>query len=33
MGVAFGLDAKPLGLDKHFVDLVSFLEEKGLLSA
>jgi heterodisulfide reductase subunit B len=33
MGVAFGLDAKTLGLDKHFVDLVRFLEEKGLLSA
>jgi len=33
MGVAFGLDAKTLGLDKHFVDPVKFLEEKGLLSA
>jgi heterodisulfide reductase subunit B len=33
MGVAFGLDAKTLGLDKHFVDPVRFLEEKGLLSA
>ncbi|HID61693.1 MAG TPA: hypothetical protein EYP49_02940 [Anaerolineae bacterium] len=32
MGVAFGLDAKTLGLDKHFVDPVRFLEEKGLLS-
>jgi len=32
MGVAFGLDAKTLGLDKHFVDPVKFLEEKGLLS-
>jgi heterodisulfide reductase subunit B len=31
--VAFGLDAKTLGLDKHFVDPVRFLEEKGLLSA
>ena len=33
MGVAFGLDAKTLGLDKHFVDPVGFLDEKGLLSA
>jgi hypothetical protein len=33
MGVAFGLDAKTLGLDKHFVDPVSFLKDKGLLSA
>jgi heterodisulfide reductase subunit B len=33
MGVAFGLDAKNLGLDKHFVDPRRLLEEKGLLSA
>ena len=31
MGVAFGLDAKALGLDKHFVDPVGFLQGKGLL--
>jgi heterodisulfide reductase subunit B len=33
MGVAFGLDAKTLGLDKHFVDPRRLLKEKGLLSA
>jgi heterodisulfide reductase subunit B len=33
MGVAFGLHAKPLGLDKHFVDPEKLLGEKGLLSA
>jgi heterodisulfide reductase subunit B len=33
MGVAFGLDAKILGLDKHFVDPRRLLEDKGLPSA
>jgi heterodisulfide reductase subunit B len=33
MGVAYGSEAKPLGLDKHFSDSIGLLEEKGLLSA
>jgi heterodisulfide reductase subunit B len=32
MGIAFGLNAKTVGLDKHLVDPVSFLAEKSLLS-
>jgi heterodisulfide reductase subunit B len=32
MGVAYGLEAKPLGLDKHFSDSIGLLKEKGLLS-
>ncbi|MEJ2207610.1 MAG: heterodisulfide reductase-related iron-sulfur binding cluster [Anaerolineae bacterium] len=31
MGVAYGLDAKTLGIDKHFTDGVGLLKEKGLL--
>jgi heterodisulfide reductase subunit B len=33
MGVAYGLDAKTLGMDKHFTDSIALLKEKGLLSA
>ena len=33
MGVAYGQDAKTLGLDKHFTDGVGLLKEKGLLPA
>jgi heterodisulfide reductase subunit B len=33
MGVAYGLDAKTLGIDKHFTDGVGLLKEKGLLPA
>jgi heterodisulfide reductase subunit B len=33
MGVAYGLDAKTLGIDKHFSDGVGLLREKGLLVA
>jgi heterodisulfide reductase subunit B len=32
MGVAYGLDVKTLGIDKHFTDAVSLLEDKGLLA-
>jgi len=32
MGVAYGLDAKTLGLDKHLSDATSLLKEKGLLA-
>jgi heterodisulfide reductase subunit B len=32
MGVAYGLDAKTLGLDKHFSDGVGLLQELGLLT-
>lgn len=31
MGVAYGLDAKTLGIDKHFTDGVGLLKAKGLL--
>jgi heterodisulfide reductase subunit B len=31
MGVAYGMDAKTLGIDKHFTDGVGLLKEKGLL--
>jgi heterodisulfide reductase subunit B len=31
MGVAYGLDAKTLGMDKHFSDAIGLLTEKGLL--
>jgi heterodisulfide reductase subunit B len=33
MGVAYGLDAKTLGMDKHFSDAIGLLTEKGLLKA
>lgn len=33
MGVAYGQDAKTLGLDKHFSDAIGLLTEKGLLTA
>jgi heterodisulfide reductase subunit B len=33
MGVAYGLDAKTLGMDKHFTDSISLLKAKGLLLA
>jgi heterodisulfide reductase subunit B len=33
MGVAYGQDAKTLGLDKHFTDAIGLLKEKGLLPA
>ncbi len=33
MGVAYGLDAKTLGMDKHFSDAIGLLQEKGLLAA
>jgi heterodisulfide reductase subunit B len=33
MGVAYGLDAKTLGIDKHFTDGVGLLKAKGLLPA
>lgn len=33
MGVAYGLDAKTLGMDKHFSDAIGPLTEKGLLPA
>ena len=33
MGVAYGLDAKTLGMDKHFTDSIGLLKEKGLLVA
>ena len=32
MGVAYGLDAKKLGMDKHFSDAIGLLETKGLLA-
>jgi len=32
MGVAYGQDAKTLGLDKHFSDAIGLLKEKGLLA-
>jgi heterodisulfide reductase subunit B len=32
MGVAYGLDAKTVGMDKHFTDAVGLLKEKGLLA-
>jgi heterodisulfide reductase subunit B len=31
MGVAYGIDAKTLGMDKHFSDAIGLLTEKGLL--
>jgi heterodisulfide reductase subunit B len=31
MGVAFGLEPKTLGLEKHFVDPIPFLREKGII--
>jgi len=33
MGVAYGQDAKILGMDKHFTDAIGLLKEKGLLAA
>jgi heterodisulfide reductase subunit B len=33
MGVAYGLDAKTLGMDKHFTDSISLLKDLGLLAA
>ena len=33
MGVAYGIDAKTLGMDKHFSDAIGLLTEKGLLPA
>jgi heterodisulfide reductase subunit B len=33
MGVAYGLDAKTLGMDRHFSDAIGLLQEKGLLAA
>ena len=33
MGVAYGLDAKTLGIDRHFSDAIGLLKEQGLLSA
>lgn len=33
MGVAYGLDAKTLGMDKHFTDAVGLLKDKELLAA
>jgi heterodisulfide reductase subunit B len=33
MGVAYGLDARTLGLEKHFSDAIGLLTEKGLLGA
>ncbi|HSR33650.1 MAG TPA: CoB--CoM heterodisulfide reductase iron-sulfur subunit B family protein, partial [Anaerolineae bacterium] len=33
MGVSYGIDAKTLGLDKHFTDAIGLLNEKGLLVA
>jgi heterodisulfide reductase subunit B len=32
MGIAYGLDAKTLGIDKHFSDAIGLLTEKGLLT-
>jgi heterodisulfide reductase subunit B len=32
MGVAYGLDAETLGMDKHFTDAVGLLSEMGLLA-
>jgi heterodisulfide reductase subunit B len=32
MGVAYGVDAKSLGMEKHFSDSISLLREKGLLA-
>ncbi len=33
MGVAYGLDAKTLGMDKHFTDAIGLLKAKELLTA
>jgi heterodisulfide reductase subunit B len=33
MGVAYGFDAKTLGMDKHFTDAIGLLKEMGLLDA
>ncbi len=33
MGVAYGLDARTLGLDKHLSDAIGLLKERGLLAA
>jgi heterodisulfide reductase subunit B len=33
MGVAYGIDAKTLGMDKHSSDAIGLLREKGLLTA
>ena len=32
MGVSYGIDAKTLGMDKHFTDAISLLKEKDLLA-
>jgi heterodisulfide reductase subunit B len=31
MGLAFGLEPKALGLEKHFVDPIPLLREKGII--
>ena len=33
MGVAYGLDTKTLGMDKHFTDAIGLLRDKGLLTS
>jgi heterodisulfide reductase subunit B len=33
MGVAYGMDAKTLGMDKHFTDAIGLLKERNLLTA
>ena len=33
MGVAYGMDAKTLGMDKHFTDAIGLLKERDLLTA
>jgi heterodisulfide reductase subunit B len=33
MGVAYGIDAKTLGIDKHFTDGIGLLQDMGLLTA
>jgi heterodisulfide reductase subunit B len=33
MGVAYGLDTKTLGMDKHFTDAIGLLRDKGLLAS
>jgi hypothetical protein len=32
MGVAYGIDARTLGMDKHFSDAIGLLKSKGLLT-
>jgi heterodisulfide reductase subunit B len=33
LGVAYGMDAKTLGMDKHSSDAIGMLKDKGLLAA